>query len=68
MSKEQWYNALIGKTYYEAFQIIWNPKRNLNIQQRKALIEYHKKINDKIKIEQSKKAIEEACDPKFWDI
>jgi hypothetical protein len=43
----KWYDALIGKSNYEAFRIIWDPKRDLTIKQKKTLVEYHREINDK---------------------
>lgn len=66
MSENKWYKALIGKSNYEAFGIIWSPKRNLTGEQRKRLTEYHQQINSKDKIEREQKLFKEATNPNWW--
>jgi len=44
-NRSKWEAALLGKSNYEAFRIIWNPRRDLTPKQRKALTELHKRIN-----------------------
>lgn len=44
---DKWIKALEGKNHFEAFKLIWDPKRNLTPEQRRALVKLHERINNK---------------------
>lgn len=58
----KWHDVLLGKTNYEAFKIIWSPKRNLTGEQRQRLVKYHQEINSGLK----EKLFNDALDPSWW--
>jgi len=46
----KWTELLKGKSNYEVFKIIWDPKRDLTPKQRQALVKFHEKINIKTEL------------------
>jgi hypothetical protein len=66
MPVSKWEQTLKGKTYAEAFRIIWDPKRDLNIKDRKRLVEYHEWLNNKDRVAKQKQLFNKASDPDWW--
>jgi hypothetical protein len=65
-NKEKWQKKLRGLNNYEAFQIIWSPKRSLTGKQRQALVKLHQEINNADNIYKQKQLTEKWSDPKSW--
>jgi len=61
-NREKWIEALRGKNHYEAFKLIWSPKRNLTGKQRQSLVRLHRQLTDK----NTQKTRKEALNTRWW--
>jgi hypothetical protein len=63
-----WSERLSRVTAYEAFRLIWDPKRPLDLKQRKALEKFYTDLHDSNKIKEQQKLAEEWGRPEKWKV
>jgi hypothetical protein len=63
---DKWRKKLAGVSNYEAFRIIWDPKRPLTGPQRQALSKLHKEINDDKYKQKEQQKLDYWGNPESW--